>query len=574
MAVGYRLNTYFLFNLIFWAIVFLFLIKGIYLIYFTYPDESRNAFASYYMVYKNTLYNWIVPYYNGEIRYDKPALIYYVANLFYFLLNDFNISIEVSYRLVSGFSIFFSAFIVFKFASNLFENIFYRYFSVVIFISFVNIFVESKAFVPEPLFTFFILISFYLFFRFYQTQNYIYLNLFLISLALANFTKGIVSYIIILLPIFMFLFFYNKYSLKQILVIFFNKKLLLGWLGHFILGYTWYLLVYLFTNGEFIKKFLFLHNFGRFTGTSKMHLNPFYFYFIVIIINIIPVWELFSLILANLNKIKLKDYFKNPLYVYLFFIFTFIIVFYSLSKGKVHHYIMPVFLPLSLFLTSFTKDIFQNKDTNSLINKPNLNLFTFSLISISFSILLLFFYFNFNFNFNSIAFIDKDKVIFNLIYLNLFFTLLIIFVLFFYYLKNYRIFILFVFSFIKTILFYSFILNDVNLKNISKEFIEIVSNSDNKEIITVGDIASISFYNLYFNKSEKTISFNIVDNKNYKDYFSILNKINKQEYIIFLKEKYFNKFKDSILDDYKIKNIKKVFVVSQEILMIEIEKNN
>ncbi|MGC8734516.1 MAG: ArnT family glycosyltransferase [bacterium] len=574
MIFGYKLNTYFLFNLVFWFIVFLFLIKGIDLIYFTYPDESRNAFATYYMFYKNTLYNWVVPYYNGEIRYDKPALIYYIANLFYLLLKNFNVSIEVSYRLVSVFSMFFSAIIGFKFGNILFENIFYRYLSVVIFISFVNIFVESKAFVPEPLFTFFILLSFYLFFRFYQTQNYLYLNLFLISLALANFTKGIVSYIIILLPIFMFLFFYNRYSLKQIFFIFLNKKLILGWLGHFIVGYTWYLLVYLFTNGEFIKNFLLLHNIGRFTGTSKMHLNPFYFYFIVIIINVIPIWELVSLILANLNKIKFKDYLKNSLHIYLIFVFTFILIFYSLSKGKVHHYIMPTFLPLSLFLTNFIKNILES---NFLINKSKFNLFMFLFISTLFSIFLLFFYLNFNLN--TIQFINVNKIIFNLVYLNLFFTFLIVFIFLFDSLKYFRIFVIFVFSFIKIILFYSYILNDINLKKLSSEFIEIIVNSDNKEIITIGDIASISFYNLYFNKSEKTINLPI---DNSKDYVNILNWINKKQIIVFCKSKYLDNLKNAILNDYKndynykneykIVSIKKVFVVSQKILLIQIEK--
>lgn len=570
MIFTYKLNTYFWFNLVFWFIVFLFLMKGINLIYFTYPDESRNAFAAYYMLYKNTLYNWVVPYYNGEIRYDKPALIYYIANLFYLLLKNFNVSIEFSYRLVSLFSIFFSAIIVFKFSSILFENIFYRYFSVVIFISFVNIFVESKAFVPEPLFTFFILLSFYLFFRFYQTQNYLYLNLFLISLALSNFTKGIVSYIIILLPIFMFLFFYNKYSLKQIFFIFFNKKLILGWLGHFVLGYTWYLLVYLFTNGEFIKNFLLLHNIGRFTGTSKMHLNPFYFYFFVIVINVIPIWELVSLILANLNKIKFKDYLKSSLHIYLFFIFSFILIFYSLSKGKVHHYIMPIFLPLSLFLTNFIKNILE---LNFLINKSKFSLFMFFLISIFFSIFLLLAKFNLNLNLNSIEFVNLNRIIFNLVYLNLFFTFLIIFVFLFDSLRYFRIFVIFVFSFIKIILFYSYILSDINLKKLSREFIEIISNSDSKEIVTIGDIASVSFYNLYFNKSEKTISLPIDD---IKAYVNILNQISKNQIIVFCKSKYLDNLKYAVLNDhkndYKIVSIKKVFVVFQEILLIKIEK--
>ena len=538
----------------------MFLLKGINLLYFTYPDESRNAFATYYMYFKNNLYNWIVPYYNGDIRYDKPALLYYIANIFYMLLSKLNLDIEVIYRLVSVFSLFLSSIIVFKFANILFENIFYRYFSVVVFVSFVNIFVEAKAFVPEPLFTFFILISYYKFYRFCQTSNYFYLNLFLIFLGLANFSKGIVSYIVILGPILIFLL-YNKYNLKQIFYVFFNRKVILGWIGHIILGYTWFILVYLFTNGEFIKNFLFLHNFGRFTGASNMHINPLYFYFIVIIVNIIPIWELISLILANLNKISLKKY--NEHYLYLIFIFIFVFVFYSLSKGKVHHYIMPIFLPLSLLIIAFIKEIIEN---NYKFNSK-LNLGVFFILSILFSIILLVL----DFKLNDLGFLNKDKIIFNLIYLNLFFTILIAFIFYFNYLKSYASFLLFVFTFIKVILFYHSILDDINFKVLSKDFIEITKNSGNKEIITVGDIAGVSFYNLYFNKKERTISIDI----NYlQDFPNILRDIKESNYLVFTKKKYFLQLKNSIdySKSYMIKEVTNIFVIHQDMLVIDIKK--
>jgi 4-amino-4-deoxy-L-arabinose transferase-like glycosyltransferase len=538
----------------------LFLLKGINLLYFTYPDESRNAFATYYMYLKNNLYNWIVPYYNGDIRYDKPALLYYIANIFYILSSKLNLDIEVSYRLVSVFSVFLSSIIVFKFSNILFENIFYRYFSVVVFVSFVNIFVEAKAFVPEPLFTFFILISYYTFYRFYQTSNYFYLNLFLIFLGLANFSKGIVSYIVILGPILIFLS-YNKYNLKHIFYVFFNRKVILGWIGHIILGYTWFILVYLFTNGEFIKNFLFLHNFGRFTGASNMHLNPLYFYFIVIIVNIIPIWELISLILANLNKISLKKY--NEHCLYLIFIFIFVFVFYSLSKGKVHHYIMPIFLPLSLLIIAFIKEIIEN---NYKFNSK-LNLGVFFILSILFSIILLVL----DFKLNDLSFLNKDKIIFNLIYLNLFFTILIAFIFYFNYLKSYVSFLLFVFTFIKVILFYHYILDDINFKVLSKDFIEIIKNSSNKEIITVGDIAGVSFYNLYFNKKESTISIDI----NYlQDFPNILEDIKENNYLVFTKKKYFLQLKNSIdySKNYIVKEVRNIFVIFQDMLFIDIKK--
>jgi 4-amino-4-deoxy-L-arabinose transferase-like glycosyltransferase len=292
-----------------------------------------------------------------------------------------------------------------------------------------------------------------------------------------------------------------------------------------------------------------------------MHLNPIYFYFIVIIVNIIPIWELISLILANLNKISLKKY--NEHYLYLIFIFIFVFVFYSLSKGKVHHYIMPIFLPFSLLIIAFIKEIIEN---NYQLNSK-LNLGVFFILSILFSIILLVL----DFKLNDLGFLNKDKIIFNLIYLNLFFTILIAFIFYFNYLKYYASFLLFVFTFIKVILFYHYILDDINFKVLSKDFMEIIKNSRNKEIITLGDIAGVSFYNLYFNKKERTISIDI----NYlQDFPNILNDIKENNYLVFTKKKYFLQLKNNIdySKSYMVKEVRNIFVIFKDMLVIDIKK--
>lgn len=211
------------------------------------------------------------------------------------------------------------------------------------------------------------------------------------------------------------------------------------------------------------------------------------------------------------------------------------------------------------FFTSFIKELLQNDF--------KLNLGIFFVFSVSFSII----FFILDFSLNNINFLNKDKVIFNLISLNLFFSFFIIFILSFYFLKAYRVFILFAFTFIKVILFYYYLLNGINLKELSKEFMEIVyvSKKDEAEIVTIGDIAAVSFYNLYLNKSEKTISLDIY---NYQDYDKILDNFNKNQYIVFLKGKYLRDFEKAIGNNYQIIEIKKVFVVQSEILMIRIIK--
>src|SRR5438094_5470040 len=51
-------------------------------------DEGRNATAAYEMM---EAHNWIVPTFNGELRVDKPALLYWLQILAYrlFGINEF-----------------------------------------------------------------------------------------------------------------------------------------------------------------------------------------------------------------------------------------------------------------------------------------------------------------------------------------------------------------------------------------------------------------------------------------------------------------------------------------------------
>jgi hypothetical protein len=148
---------------------------------------------------------------------------------------------------------------------------------------------------------------------------------------------------------------------------------------------------------------------------------------------------------------------------------------------------------------------------------------------------------------------------------------LIAFICYFNYLKSYASFLLFVFTFIKVILFYHSILDDINFKVLSKDFMEIIKNSRNKEIITVGDIAGVSFYNLYFNKKERTISIDI----NYlQDFPNILNDIKENNYLVFTRKKYFLQLKNTIdySKNYIVKEVRNIFVIFKDMLVIDIKK--
>ncbi|MFN3995687.1 MAG: phospholipid carrier-dependent glycosyltransferase, partial [bacterium] len=375
------------FQIFFFVLVFLFLMWGIDLMLLTYPDEARNAYATLFMMKSG---NYIVPYYNGEIRYDKPPLLYYSAILIYNFLKIFNYeNIELSFRIVSVVSTTLSGLIVFELSKYFLLEKICRYFAVFLYVSMVNIFIESKAFVPEPLLSLFINFSLLAFFKIYhqfnnnKTNNPYFLKtwnfLFWVSIGLGTLSKGIVAIIVVFLVITVFLLF--EKNLEVIKILFENTVYVLVGL---LIGFSWFIVVGIETKGEFLYNFFWVHNFGRFTGSSNMHPNPFYFYLPVIILNTLPFIELFILFIVaalkaylkkekgeellidkkrnflRLNFLRLNFLRLNFLWIY----FGMVIIFYSLSTGKVHHYIMPSLVPLSILITFFIEKIREEKVKN------------------------------------------------------------------------------------------------------------------------------------------------------------------------------------------------------------------
>ncbi|MCX7759157.1 MAG: glycosyltransferase family 39 protein, partial [bacterium] len=458
-------------DITFWIVIFFFLTLGIDSIIITYPDEGRNAFATLFMINSG---EFIVPYYNGEIRYDKPPLLYYLGIVIYKTLQFLGYeNIELSFRLISVFATIFSAFIVFELSKHFVQNRTYQYLSVILYIGFINIFIESKAFVPEPLLSLFINLSLLSFFKLYrqnQDNTITWIYIFWISMGLGILSKGIISIIIVFLVITVFLLIQRKF--------YFLKTLFIKPLAVLIgvsLGFSWFIMVGIKTKGDFLYHFFMVHNVGRFTGASNMHPNPFYFYIPVLIINTIPVIEVFTLSLVSFIKnIKNKDELKNVSFLLVYFLT--IIVFYSLSKGKVHHYIMPSLIPLSILISLYIEKLIDNEKNLSKL------IFLLYLLPIAALFIKL-----------PIEFMNLKK------YLLITF---IIFPILYFIVLNFNKNLLLHITGLKILIFYIIITTNISVifPNQKDLFQTIRGNT----IFMVGDISTISFYNLYQNKISRT----------------------------------------------------------------------
>jgi|GEM_PF-506285 len=322
-------------------ISFYFVIFGNWIISLTSSDEGKNAFVVLNMLKTK---NYLVPYYNCEVRFEKPPMLYWVGliNSKIFGLNEFSL------RLVSGLSaigvIIFSYLIIKKFFTDSFALK-----CVLILLSFPHVWIEARSFVPEMLLNFFSVGGIYFFLANKPFLGWLFWGF-------GVLTKGPVG---IILPFTVILFF--KFTKRELKI--FDIK---GLLIFFLVGGSWYLyMIYKFGYLYFYKFFL-KENIFRYTGKKLTHPYPFYYYFIVLILTsffYLPAYyKIFAELKKNLLNIKnnYQSCIKNPLFPFVLW-FLFVLIFYSFSKNKLHHYILFTYPPLTVILAKFISEKYIKK---------------------------------------------------------------------------------------------------------------------------------------------------------------------------------------------------------------------
>ena len=328
------INKKYLFLLL--ALSFYFLILFNWSIDLTSSDEGKNGYVVLNMLKTK---DFLVPYYNCELRLEKPPLLYWCGVIGSFILgiNEFSL------RLVSGLSALGVLIFLGLIAKEFFDkNLAWK--GMLIFLTFPHVWIEARSFTPEMLLNFFSVGSIYFFLRKNPILGWIFLGF-------AVLTKGPVG---IVLPFIVILFF----RLTQ------RNFPLFSFLGVFLfllIGGAWYIYMFYKFGYFYFYKFFFHENIFRYTGKKLFHPQPFFYYFLIILITslfYIPIYfKIFSKFRYLYTQIK-KNYraFLNaPLTPFVFW-FLFILIFYSLSKNKLHHYILFAYPPLCVILANFVSE--------------------------------------------------------------------------------------------------------------------------------------------------------------------------------------------------------------------------
>lgn len=323
-------------------------------------DEPRYAEVAREMLESG---NWTIPYFNYEVRYDKPIFFYWLEALFMIVFGEN----EFAARLPS---------VLMSFCCLAFLYIFLKVFfgkvtaliGVLILMTSFEFSSLSRFSIPDMTLTSFItcsILCFYLGYyellsskRFVKEQlstfTYWYILAF-VFLALAVLTKGPVGIVLTFLIIVPFFWWIRKLD-----YFIFNKSFWVGFFLFLVLVFPWYIAVHKATNGEFTKVFFGLHNFLRFTSVVSGHKGHLWFFIPVVMIGFFP-WifflpqSIYSIVRKGLARM-LYDINHQVSWFVLWWFFV-IFIFFSISKTQLLTYVLPLFPAISVVVAIWFKEV-------------------------------------------------------------------------------------------------------------------------------------------------------------------------------------------------------------------------
>jgi 4-amino-4-deoxy-L-arabinose transferase-like glycosyltransferase len=324
--------------------VFYFLLLGHYKLIDV--DEPRYAEAAREMLKSG---NWITPYFNYEVRFDKPVFIYWLIALSYIVFGVTEFAARFPSAVMATLLVFFTYFFGRQTISKSFGFI-----SAVILASSLEFMALARMSITDMTLAFFICATIFSGFLadfsikkyegqkpegfFEKYSDIIYWSLAYLFSGAAVLTKGPVGFV---LPALIFaVCFILTGSLRKNLRL---KYVIPGALIFFAVITPWYYLIIKEHGMEFVNYFFLEHNISRFKGGQLGHEQPFYFYLLVIFLGTFP-W-IFYMISAFIKYIpqvfkRFQDFrytemavFKdadNGLRVLLLSLIWFFIYYYSL----------------------------------------------------------------------------------------------------------------------------------------------------------------------------------------------------------------------------------------------------
>ncbi len=304
-------------------------------------DEGNNAEAAHEMLCSG---NVIVPTFNGALREDKPALLYWLQGAAY---SAFGVN-EFAARLPSALAALLAVLATYELGRRLFGRGAGLLAGLVL--ASAALFCASAHFAnPDALLNAFTALSM-LFFWLAYTRGGAWLAAVGVTSGLAVLAKGPVGTVLPAAVALAFLLWRREPRRLW------DVGWLWGSLTFLLVAAPWYVWVGLETKGQWLVGFLLKHNFGRAVGSQPMegHGGPFWYYAPVLIAGLAP-WSVFLGPACWSARKGLRDGDARPALQYLLCWAGVYFVFFSAARTKLPNYVLPLY-PTAALLTGYFLD--------------------------------------------------------------------------------------------------------------------------------------------------------------------------------------------------------------------------
>jgi 4-amino-4-deoxy-L-arabinose transferase-like glycosyltransferase len=296
---------------------------------------------------------FISPYFNKAFWADKPPLHIWLLSISGYLggWSEFSLRLPgVLMTILTGLLIFFIGKRFFSVKIGLIGTL--------IFYTLIETLVAGQVIFVDMTLTFFITLAFYQFVRFFETNNknkkLQFIILFFIAMAGAVMTKGLIGIIIPAGGAFIYLIWSSQMRIFKD----YARELLIG-LGAFLaLAAPWYIIEIIRHDMVFIERFFLYFNIDRFIKGVD-NINPWYYYLIIIPLTLFP-WSSFLLpFIKGFSRIKNKHFTRAVAGISLF-----TLVFFTLSRTKLHTYLLPLYPLWSLVAAYGWNEFWEQKQSS------------------------------------------------------------------------------------------------------------------------------------------------------------------------------------------------------------------
>lgn len=327
--------------------------------------------------------DWITPFFNGETRFDKPALIYWCQAIAYSIFGVNEWAVRIPSALAAIAIIGFTYYIVhwhftqqdrIQNTTNPSRRNWTALIAGGMLAMNPEMIVWGRTGVSDMMLTGCMASALLCFFLGYATQeeqpakssflpNKWYLACYVL-IAGAILSKGPVGIVLPILIIGAFIVYVGQW--RQVLT---EMRIFLGMLIIFCLSAPWYLLVTWRNGWDYINSFFGYHNIERFTEVVNGHSAPWYFYFLVVLIGFAPYSVFLPLAMAKQRfwqrSLWVAEQRSQQLGLFACVWFIAIFTFFSIAVTKLPSYVLPLMPAVAILIALLWGDLFpeNNQDT-------------------------------------------------------------------------------------------------------------------------------------------------------------------------------------------------------------------